>query len=405
MDVKKQEKVLNTENAKLKYAVKTFNKIADRGLERFSREQFDVAADIANPDAIVLRSQDLHGMAFNAQLKAVGRAGAGTNNIPVKDCTEKGIVVFNTPGANANAVKELVIAGMLLASRDIVGGIHYAKSLAGQDGIKEKVEKAKAKFGGRELKGKTLGVVGLGAIGTMLANNAVALGLEVMGYDPFISVGRAWDLSNEVKPAPSLERMLRSADYISLHVPLTDHTHQFLSKEKLPLLKKDAVVLNFSRSEIVNESAIRASLDQNPDQRYVTDFPSAELVAHPQVISIPHLGASTVEAEENCAVMIADQISDFLMNGNIVNSVNFPNCSLERNGKGRLTVANQNVPNMVGQITTILAAHKYNIVEMLNKSRQDVAYSILDLDQAVSEAICQEIRAIAGVIAVRALSE
>lgn len=400
-------KGLSTENDRpvmSVFKIQTKNKIATKGLERFARDEFEVASDINHPDALVIRSYKLHDDPLPESLKAVGRAGAGVNNIPIEKCTKQGIVVFNTPGANANAVKELVLAGMLISSRNIVGGIGFAKGIKGKDAVlHEQVEKNKSNFAGVEIRGKTLGIIGLGAIGAMLANDAVALGMDVEGYDPFISVHHAWGLSSRVKPAVSMEGMLRKSDFVSLHVPLTEETKTFLNADKLSSLKKGAVILNFSRDGIVDEDDLLAALDQGQVGKYVTDFPSTKLIKHDNVISIPHLGASTREAEENCAVMIAEQVKDYLINGNIKNSVNFPNCSMERAGDYRLIIANENIPAMVGQITTLLADAGLNIVDMMNKSRNDVAFNIVDIAGKYDPKIIDKIRKIKGVIMARGI--
>ncbi|RAP32252.1 3-phosphoglycerate dehydrogenase [Candidatus Marinamargulisbacteria bacterium SCGC AG-439-L15] len=383
------------------YKVKTFNKIATKGLDRFERDSFEVASEIAHPDAIVVRSHKLHDMEFIDSLKAIGRAGAGVNNIPLDSCTEKGVVVFNAPGANANAVKELVFTGMFLAARDIVGGVDFVKTLKGSSDVGPVVEKNKSRFAGVEIQGKKLGVIGLGAIGLMVANTAIALGMEVEGHDPFLSVNRAWELSSSVKPAPSLERMLKTSDFISIHVPYTEETKTFFNQDKFEHIKEGSVLLNFSREGLVDPTALKASFSDNKLAKYVTDFPTDELVSHENVLSIPHLGASTKEAEENCAVMIADQVKDFLFHGNITNSVNFPNGTLDYSGLDRVTVTNQNVPNVIGQVTSILASFNINIIEMMNKSRGDLAYSIVDLDGALSDEVISQLNAIEGVIRTR----
>lgn len=393
------EKALNTENVRMPLKIQTFNKIAKRGLDLFSSERYTVGEAIESPDAIVLRSQKLHDWPIPESLNAIGRAGAGVNNIPVDKCTEKGVVVFNSPGANANAVKELVIAGMLLAARDISGGIEFSKTLLGKnDEVGPSVEKNKSTFAGSEIAGKTLGVVGLGAIGLMVANMGVKLGMNVIGHDPFLSVGRAWELSSDVKPASSLEKLLSDSDYITIHVPYSAATKEFFSEDRISNIKQDAVLLNFSRDALVNESAIIAALKNGAVAKYVTDFPTQNLLETKGVIPIPHLGASTLEAEENCAVMIANQLTDFLENGNITNSVNFPNCVLERSGNVRLTIINKNVPNMIGSVTSTLADEKLNIIEMVNKSSGDYAYNIVDISGTPSEDLIDKINAIDGVI-------
>lgn len=384
------------------YSIKVLNNISEKGLSLLEEKRYDVSESASNPDAILVRSEKLHSMKFGSELKAIGRAGAGVNNIPVDKCTENGVVVFNTPGANANAVKELVLAGLLLSSRNLVQGIEYSKSLKGKgDEIPVLVEKNKSKFKGQEVLGKQLGVIGLGAIGMMVANDAVSFGMKVEGYDPFISVHRAWGLSRAVKPAQSLMSMVSKSDYVSLHMPLTKDTEGLIDKKVLKKFKQGAVLLNFARSEIINEDDVIEALDSGILSLYVNDFPNERLLKHPNVICIPHLGASTDEAETNCAIMAVNQIKDFLEDGNIVNSVNFPDCSSQRTTKHRLVVANKNVPNMVGQMTSILARDGINISEMVNKSRGDLAYNILDLSTKPSAAIVSEIEAIEGVLFVR----
>jgi D-3-phosphoglycerate dehydrogenase len=384
------------------YRVKIFNKIAKEGLAGFDSSVVEYGNDLAEPHAILLRSHKLHEEPLNPELLAIGRAGAGVNNIPVEKCTEKGIVVFNTPGANANAVKELVLAGMFLASRNIVKGINYAESLKGQGAeISAIVEKNKALFQGFELRGKKLGVIGLGAIGMMVANDAIKLGMKVEGYDPFISVRNAWGLSSEVKYAEDLKKMLANVDFITIHMPLSDKTKGFINKEKLNQVKKGAILLNFSREEIVNEEDILDAIHNGKIAQYVNDFPSEKTLGNPNIISIPHLGASSEEAETNCAVMVVDQLQDYLQNGNIINSVNFPNCTLERSSQYRLSIINKNIPNMVGQITTILAEHNVNISEMVNKSKGDWACTLVDINDNITEESLQKIKNIPGIVLAR----
>jgi D-3-phosphoglycerate dehydrogenase len=380
------------------------NTISAKGLELFSRERYEVACDLPNPDAILVRSGDLHGLSLPSSLKAIARAGAGYNNIPVKECSTQGIVVFNTPGANANAVKELVLASLLLSSRGISDGIQWALSIANQaDQVPDIVEKEKTRFAGPEIKGKTLGIVGLGAIGVMVANDAIALGMNVIGYDPYISVEAAWNLSRQVIRADSLEGLLSKADYTTLHVPLSAHTKGFFDAEKLRLMKRGARLLNFARGGLVNEGELIEALNTNLLSCYVTDFPSAELLGCPKVICIPHLGASTPEAEENCALMAVQQLIGFLEEGSIRNSVNFPVCRLDRNGAFRIVIINRNIPNMVGQITTILASAGINIVNMINQSRDEYAYNIIDTEQKIPESSMRFLRAVDGIIRIRLL--
>jgi len=384
------------------YKIMTVNKISPRGLELFPRDQYEVASELSNPDAIIVRSSPLHDMEFPESVKAIARAGVGTNNIPVERCTEKGIVVFNTPGANANAVKELVVAGLLLSCRRIHEGINWTKSLLGQTtDIPGMVEQNKNQFAGPELLGKTLGVIGLGAIGVMVANAAIGLGMRVIGYDPFISVESAWRLSREVIRAEGLESLLRQSDFLTLHTPLTDKTRGLLNEERFAVMKKGVRIMNFARGGLVNNEDLIEALKTGQVAKYVTDFPEEKLLKIENVLCIPHLGASTPEAEENCAMMAVTQLKTFLETGNISRSVNFPDCSLERTGKVRLTVSNFNIPNMVGQITSILAEEKINISDLLNRHKDGIAYNIIDLDTDLSVEALQRIQGIEGVIRVR----
>ena len=384
------------------FRIQTLNKISPLGLDLFPRDKYEVASDLPNPHAILVRSADMHNIEIPDSLLAIARAGAGVNNIPIPKCGEKGVVVFNTPGGNANAVKELAIASLLLASRDILGGINWSLSVADRaDEVPDLVEKEKAKFEGPELTGKTLGVVGLGAIGVMVANDAIALGMTVIGYDPFISVDAAWNLSRDVERADTLESLLAKADYLTLHVPLTDTTKGLFNAEKFRLMKKGARVINLSRGGLVNEADIIGALNSNKLGFYVTDFPSAELLACKKTICIPHLGASTPEAEDNCAVMAVKQLIDFLETGTIRNSVNLPNCRLDQRSPYRLLVSNRNIPNMVGQITTILAGADINIQDMINHHRDEYGFSIIDTDQEIPESTLEKLRTIDGVLRVR----
>ena len=387
------------------FKVKTHNRISPKGLNQLPSADYEVSEDHQDPDALIIRSYKVSDEDLCDELKAIGRAGAGVNNVPVDQCTEKGIVVFNTPGANANAVKELVIAGMLLAARNVAPAIEFVNGLEANDEMEGVVEKQKATFKGSEIQGKRLGVIGLGAIGLMVANAGVALGMKVQGYDPFISVNRAWALSQDVEKASSLEKLLKESDYISIHVPYTVDTQSFFNKERLSHVKQGATVLNFSRANLVETDAMIGCLDSGQIYRYVTDFPSAATVKHGSVISIPHLGASTEEAEDNCAVMIANQIQNFLEHGTIENSVNFPACSLDRSSAHRLVIANKNVPNVIGKVSTILAEASINIVEWINKSRDDLAYNILDIDQAVPDDQLSKIRDLEEVNVLRVLPE
>jgi D-3-phosphoglycerate dehydrogenase len=399
------EKVHNSESDNdYTFRVRTYNKVSSKGLDIFPLDMFKIASEISDADAYILRSHKLHGDVFPKTVKAIGRAGAGVNNIPVSDCSEAGIVVFNTPGANANAVKELVIAGMLLSARDIVGGIEYVSSIAEEgEKIPELVEKNKGLFKGTELTGKTLGVIGLGAIGLQVANAGLALGMNVQGYDPFISVNAAWELSSDVTRAESLERLVRESDYISVHVPFSEKTKGFIDSDRIQMIKPGAVLLNFSRNELVDEDAMIMALNKGAIARYVTDFPNPKLVGVDHVISIPHLGASTAEAEDNCAIMVAHQVKNFLMDGTIVHSVNFPVSQLPRSTPYRITIVNQNVPNSIGQITSTIADAGINIAEMVNKSRDHIAYNIIDLDQAIPISLIESLLALDGVIRVRQL--
>jgi len=385
------------------YRILTLNNISARGLERLPRERFAVAADLNQPDAILVRSADMHQLTVPPSVLAIGRAGAGTNNIPVAELSKRGIPVFNAPGANANAVKELVLAGLFLAARNICQAWAFARGLSGDDpAIDAAVEQGKKKFVGFELPGRTLGVIGLGAVGVEVANSAQALGMKVQGYDPQITVHRAWQLSASVAQAPSLDELFARSDAISVHVPLNNDTRGLVSAARLNLMRKGGVILNFARAPIVDDAAVIASLDADRLGAYICDFPNNALKDHPRVITLPHLGASTGEAEENCAVMVADTLREYLENGNIRNCVNFPESLLPRvPGMTRLAVANRNVPNMVGQISTRLAAAGLNIADLLNKSRGEYAYTLIDIDSAVPQSVVGQIRDIEGVLAAR----
>ena len=386
------------------YRILKLNKISSKGLEIFPVDNYELGSEVANPDVVILRSYDMHSMELPDSMLAVGRAGVGVNNIPVNKCSDKGIVVFNTPGANANAVKELAIAGLLLASRDIAQGINFASSLKGKGTeVPALVEKGKKNYAGEEIYGKTLGVIGLGKIGVMVANSALDLGMKVVGYDPFISVESAWGLSRQVIRAEGLDRLISSSDYISLHTPLTDVTRGMINAEKLNNMKKGVRILNFSRGGIVNNDDLGAAIKDGIVKRYVTDFPDEELLGMENVINIPHLGASTQESEVNCAVMVSNQIRDFIEHGNIRNSVNFPGCRLEQSSDVRMLVINKNVPNMVGQLSTILAKTGTNIVEMLNKSKGDYAYNIIDISKPPEEKVIKALYDIEGILKVRVL--
>ncbi|MBX5460426.1 MAG: phosphoglycerate dehydrogenase [Steroidobacteraceae bacterium] len=387
----------------MRFRIQTLNNISARGLERLPRDRYDIAPDIADPHGILVRSADMHSMVVPESVLAVGRAGAGTNNIPVAALSKRGVPVFNAPGANANAVKELVLASLFLAARNICQAWDFARSLEGDDeAIDKAVEAGKKKFVGFEIPGRTLGVVGLGAIGVHVANSAHALGMKVLGYDPQITVQRAWQLSSNVEQALSLDDLFARSDVVTVHVPLTNDTRGLVNAARLKLMKKSGVVLNFSRAAIVDDQAIIAALDDGRLHAYVCDFPKNALKSHPKVITLPHLGASTGEAEENCAVMVADTLRDFLENGNIRNSVNYPEAVLPRApNTARLAIANSNVPNMVGQISTCLASAGLNIADLLNKSRGEYAYTLIDADGAVPEELVARIRAIDGVLSAR----
>lgn len=385
------------------FKIQTLNKISPRGLNLLPAETYEHASEILNPDAILVRSQKMHDMEIPESVKAIARAGAGVNNIPVDKCSEAGIVVFNTPGANANGVKELVIAGLFLTSRDIVEGIIWAKSLSGEEDVSKAVEKGKSNFAGPEILGKTLGIIGLGAIGVMVANAASDLGMTVVGYDPFISVEAAWGLSRNVKKADSLDQLISQSDYITLHLPLNDSTRGMFNKEKFSLMKKGVRILNFARGELINTKDLLNAFNDEIVAKYITDFPDNEIISNEKVIPVPHLGASTPESEENCAIMAVNQVMDFLEKGNIKNSVNYPECILPLSGAKRILVTNKNVPNMIGQITHILAESKINITDMLNKSKGDFAYNIIDIESDVNDDVIEKINAIEDVISVRVI--
>lgn len=388
----------------MSFKIQTFDKIAPEGLGRFPLEQYEVASEFSTPDAILLRSHSLHDYAFPPSVKAIARAGAGVNNIPIASCTEAGVVVFNTPGANANAVKELVIAGMLLSSRKIHQGISWAQGLKGKGAeVPKLVEKGKSSFVGPELLGKTLGVVGLGAIGMLVANSAEALGMRVIGYDPYISVDTAWQLSKYVKRARTLDSLLAEADYITVHVPLLDSTRGFIDKSKFAIMKQGVRLLNFAREGLIHTQDLFDALESGKVAYFVTDFPDESLLGHDKIITVPHLGASTPESETNCAVMAVDQLRNFLEHGNIRNSVNFPAADMPRNGGARIIIANKNVPAMVGQITNVLAAQHINIASMINHHRDEIAYNIIDVDGDVREEQITGIRNIEGIKLVRLL--
>ncbi len=385
------------------FKIQTLNKIDTEGLGLFPLDNYEIASEIPHPDAIVLRSFNMHEMKLPETLKAVARAGAGVNNIPIENCTENGIVVFNTPGANANGVKELVIAGLLLASRDIAQGVEWAKTLAGKgDEVPALIEQGKKNFAGQELHGKTLAVVGLGAIGVLVANAAQALGMKVIGYDPYMSVNQALQLSNQVKFVKGIQSLLSQADYITLNIPLTPETKNYINKEKFGMMKNNVRILNFARGGLIDLVALEEAIESGKVARYVTDFPNEKTLNMKNVIAIPHLGASTKESETNCAVMAVNQLKDFLENGNIKNSVNFPEAQMERNGGARILIANQNIPNMVSQISSVLASEGLNIDNMLNKKHENIAYNIIDVARtSVTPEIKAKLEAIKGVFMVR----
>jgi D-3-phosphoglycerate dehydrogenase len=386
----------------MSFKILTLNNISVRGLERLPRERYEVASEIGHPDAILLRSADMHSMEIPSSVLAVARAGAGTNNVPVTKLSRRGVAVFNAPGANANAVKELVLAGLFLSARNICQAWGYVRDLEGDDhAIEEAVEKGKKKFVGHELPGRTLGVIGLGAIGVEVANAALGLRMKVLGYDPQITVQRAWQLSSGVEQALSLDDLFARCDIVTVHVPLAEATRGLVNEARLRLMRKGGVILNFARAQIVDEAAVLASLDAGHLASYVCDFPTRAVKDHPKVVALPHLGASTGEAEENCAVMVADTLRDYLENGNVRNSVNFPEAVLPRVGGNRVAIANDNVPNMVGQISTCLADAKLNIADLLNKSRGDLAYTIIDTDGPIAADLLAKLRSIPGVLSAR----
>lgn len=386
------------------YQILTLNNISPLGLERLPADRYRVGNDLKDPDAILVRSAKMHDMAIPANLKAVGRAGAGVNNIPVAKMSERGIPVFNAPGANANAVKELVMAGLVLACRHICQAWDFSRNLKGTDEeLNKAVEDGKKKFAGYELPGRTLGVVGLGAIGRLVANTGVALGMKVIGYDPGLTVEGAWQLSADVKKARSIDDLLRASDFVTFHVPLMDATRNLINTERLRQMKDGVVVLNFAREGIVDEKAVVEGMNAGKVQAYVCDFPTNAIKAHPRAIALPHLGASTQEAEDNCAVMVAEQIKDFLENGNIRNSVNFPEVTVPRGTAHRLVCANANVPNMLGQISEAFGQAGLNISDMVNMSRGELAYTVVDLDGPVPEALRNRIASIGGVLMARVI--
>lgn len=386
------------------YQIQTLNQISSKGLQRLPASRYTVGNAVEKPDAILVRSHKMHEMPIAASVLAIGRAGAGTNNIPVVELSKRGVPVFNAPGANANAVKELVLASLLLAARNLIPAIKYVSGLdpAASD-LEKQVEDGKKQFGGVELPNRTLGIVGLGAIGSMVADTALKLGMKVIGYDPEITVEGAWRLPSSVTKANRIEDVLRQSDFVTLHVPLIAPTRHLLNAERLALMKSDAVLLNFSRDAIVDDEAVVAALRAKKLKAYMCDFPSPVLLGEPSVVALPHLGASTDEAEENCAMMVADQVREYLENGTITNAVNFPNVEMPRESPYRLSIANTNMPNMLGQISTALAASGLNIHNMVNKSRGDMAYTLVDVDSPIPAAALAAVSAIEGVLAVRAI--
>jgi D-3-phosphoglycerate dehydrogenase len=389
------------------FKIQTLNKIDHEGLSLFPLSNYEIASELPNPDAIVLRSFKMHDMELPVSLKAVARAGAGVNNIPIEKCTEKGIVVFNTPGANANGVKELVIAGLLLASRDIAESVAWAKTLIGQgDQVPALIEQGKNNFAGQEIKGKTLAVIGLGAIGVLVANAAQALGMKVIGYDPYMSVKHALALSREVTWVEGIHPLLAQADYVTLNIPLTPDTKGYINKEKFAMMKNGVRIMNFARGGLVDTENLKQAIASGKVARYVTDFPDEEILKMEKVIAIPHLGASTKESETNCAIMAVEQVKDFLENGNIKNSVNFPETHMDRNGGSRILIANKNIPNMVSQISSVLATEGINIDNMLNKKYEGIAYNIIDVAHThISDSIQNKLKSIEGVFMVRVIHD
>jgi D-3-phosphoglycerate dehydrogenase len=384
--------------------VLTLNSISHAGLKLLPGERFEVGNHVERPDAILVRSHDMHEMTIPESVRAIGRAGAGVNNIPVAQMSKRGVPVFNAPGANANAVKELVLAGLLIAARNLVPAVRYVEGLRGTHGdLNKLVEDNKKHYAGIELPERTLGILGLGRIGSLVADTAIKLGMQVLGYDPEITVDAAWSLPSQVKKAHSIEEVLKSSEFISVHVPLVPATLHLINDERLALTRHGAVLLNFARDEVVDTEAVGRALDAKRLKYYVCDFPNADLLQHPGVIALPHLGASTREAEDNCAVMVANQVRDYLEHGNIRNAVNFPDVVMVRESPFRIGIANANVPNMLGQISTAVAQAGLNIHNMLNKSRHDMAYTLVDVDSAVPPAVLSELGAIKGVLAVRYL--
>ena len=385
-----------------KLEVLVLNPIAQVGLKRLPAERYEVVKESGSPDVILVRSADMHAMKFDANLKAVGRAGAGVNNIPVAELSRLGVPVFNAPGANANAVKELVVAGMLIAARNLAPALDFVNRLdKNAKDLEKQVEGGKKAYAGVELPGHTLGVIGLGKIGSLVADAAIRLGMGVLGYDPEITVDAAWSLPSQVRKANSVDELLKASDFVTLHVPLVDRTRKLVNAKNLAQMKAGAVLLNFSRDGVVDDEAVLKALAAGQLRCYVTDFPSAELIGKAGVVALPHLGASTSEAEDNCAVMVADQVREYLAHGAMENAVNFPNAQMPRESPYRLAIANANVPNMLASISNAMGSRKINIHNMLNKSRGEMAYTLVDVDSPVPEAVVRELCAIKGVLAVR----
>lgn len=385
------------------FKIRTLNNISRNGLDRLPANLYSTANDMADPDAVLVRSADMHATPIAASVKAVARAGAGVNNIPVAALSARGVPVFNAPGANSNAVKELVIAGMLIAARNIADALAFVRDLKADEDLHQRVEAEKKRFVGAELSGKTLGVVGLGAIGVKVANAAHALGMRVIGFDPHMTIDGAWQLSSQVAKAGSFNELVAASDYLTFHVPLNDKTRGVFGAQALELVRPGLVLLNFAREGIVDPSALRRGLDEGRIGRYVSDFPDSDLLGNPRVIALPHLGASTGEAEENCAIMVVDQLRDFLEHGNVRNSVNFPETCMARTGTARICVANSNRPNMIGQLSHILGEAGVNIAQMLNASRGELAYSLIDADSPVPATLAGGIAAIDGILSVRVI--
>jgi D-3-phosphoglycerate dehydrogenase len=387
-----------------KYEILTLNPIAAQGLHRMPAARYTIGKAVAHPDAVLLRSHDMHAMTIPPTVKAIGRAGAGTNNIPVAAMSKRGVPVFNAPGANANAVKELVLAALLISARNVIPALHYVSGLdAAAPDLERQVEDGKKQFAGIELPHRTLGIVGLGAIGSLVADTAIKLGMKVVGFDPEITVDAAWRLPASVKKANSVEELLKQSDFVTLHVPLVAGTRNLIDAKRIAVMKAGAVLLNFARDGLTDEAALAAALGTRALKAYVTDFPSAALLAVPGVIALPHLGASTAEAEENCAVMVVDEVREFLEHGTVANAVNFPSVEMPRESPYRVAIANANVPNMLGQISTTMARAGLNIHTMVNKSRGEMAYTLVDIDSPVDDVVIAALAAIDGVLSVRAI--